>query len=144
MRVSEVRKLSWYQIYGNFVQLIKTKSNQKRKIYLYTEVRTPLDKLPRLGDRVFPFISSSTTVSHKFNDICDDIGLSKQYSPYWLRHSFATYTIENSKDVYGTKDILGHADLKTTEIYTHYNPEQQQNIIENFGKTMPVLQKLDN
>ena len=63
---------------------------------------------------------------------------SKHIHPHMLRHSFASHVLDSSKDLLAVKDLLGHADISSTQIYTHLNFQQLADV---FDKAHPRAKK---
>jgi len=95
--------------------ILKIQAGLKQKNdYLFTNGR---------GSRL-----TETTIQKIVSQSAEKAGIRKNVSPHTLRHSFATHLLENGTDIRYIQELLGHAKLQTTQIYTHVASSNLQNI----------------
>ncbi|MFB4203236.1 Tyrosine recombinase XerC [wastewater metagenome] len=74
------------------------------------------------------------SIQQRLRALADERGLGRPVHPHMLRHAFATHLLESSGDLRAVQELLGHASLATTQVYTHLD---FQHLAEVYDRTHP-------
>jgi integrase/recombinase XerD len=130
LRVSEIARitLSEVNLEAGFLRVVG-KGNKERIVPVGKQavdwLRRYLGEARNGQTRAEVFLSlrgtalSRKTIWHLIKKYAHAAGVAKNITPHTLRHSFATHLLENGGDLRVIQEMLGHADIATTQIYTH-------------------------
>ena len=129
LRLSELCGLRWAQVdLDEGLVTVHGKGRRERMVPVGSHARAALAQWrastgATASDPVFPGRGGAPitprAVQLRVRQLGLRQGLFKQVHPHMLRHSFASHVLESSGDLRGVQELLGHADLATTQIYTH-------------------------
>ena len=147
LRLSELKNLRLEQLHldAGFINVIG-KGNKERVVPVgrtataalnrFIESARPKLVTPRSPANVFltkrgtPF--ASVTLWLRIKNRVRRAGVSRNITPHMLRHSFATHLLEHGADLRVIQELLGHASISTTEIYTHVTGNRLRDIHRKF------------
>lgn len=147
LRLAELRNLRLEQLHlvAGFITIIG-KGNKERVVPVgrkavealdrYIEAGRPKLVTPKSPSNVFltqrgsPF--AQVTLWKRIKDRVRRAGVGRNVTPHMLRHSFATHLLEHGADLRVIQELLGHASISTTEIYTHVSGNRLRDIHRKF------------
>ncbi len=144
MRVSEIADLSLRQLNWEEAEIRVVGKGSKERMVLMSDsamghLRRYLDAArphfqPVNTDKLFLNRSgkplSSRSIDRMLKMRARKAGISKPISPHTLRHTFATHLLEGGADLRVVQELLGHASLSTTQIYTHVSQDRLRQVYQ--------------
>ena len=122
---------------GNKTRLVPVGSRAAEALsdYLSTE-RPGLVRSGRTSTHIFLSVRGGSLTTNRIRQILKAraklAGLEGNIYPHLLRHSFATHLLGNGADLRVIQEMLGHADIATTQIYTHVDQRQLKELHKKF------------
>lgn len=149
LRISELTHLKMNQLHLT-MSLIQTKGKGDKEriipisdtakkwleLYIDTSRQVLLSKSSKESPYVF-LNSRGNQLSRqglwkKIKKLVQEAGIKQNVTPHTLRHSFATHLLENGADLRIVQELLGHADISTTQIYTHITKQRLQSVYQEY------------
>ena len=126
LRLDEARNLNWQDIDFDreIIHLKTAKGDKERVVFLHKKLIVALGMYGTKEEGPI-FVSqregkyNKRTIQQIIKSASKKDGIRKNTTPHTLRHSFATHLLESGADIRYIQQLLGHKDLKTTQIYTH-------------------------
>ena len=152
MRVSELSNLNFgdlnieeneIRVFGKGAKERIVLISDRAKQYLVQYIKTARNliatgyELGEINDNTPLFINNTgyrlqnKTIRKAINDVVEKIELPKKVTPHVFRHSFATHLIENGADLRVVQELLGHAGISNTQIYTHISMKHMQEVYDS-------------
>ncbi|MGH7003992.1 MAG: site-specific tyrosine recombinase XerD [Alphaproteobacteria bacterium] len=122
---------------GGKERLVPLSDPAREALAAYKEVRGPFCRNGAESPYLFPSRGGSGYLTrHRFaqllKQLAGEAGITPaKVSPHVLRHAFATHLLNRGADLRSVQQMLGHADIATTQIYTHVLDERLQSLVEN-------------
>lgn len=121
---------------GNKTRLVPVGTKALEAIRDYLENERPALVKHRTGSEIFLSSRGTGMTTVRFWQIlksaAKDAGLDANVYPHLLRHSFATHLLSNGADLRIIQELLGHADISTTQVYTHVDQNRLKSVHHRF------------
>jgi len=98
---------------------------KERNIYVHKDLNDNPLFISRQGLRISP-----RTVQSRLKKLFDSVAAGSGFTPHLMRHTFATHLLDHGADIRAVKELLGHASLSSTQIYTHLETKKMKKIFE--------------
>lgn len=131
MRYSDCISLAWSQVEDSEDGCRVVFRQQKTKNLEYISINEQARQY--MGERSDGLVFGFIYISQLNNDIrawMKDAGIKKKITFHCARHTFATLLLSLGTDIYVVSRLLGHTDIKTTQIYAHILDEQKREAVE--------------
>ena len=121
---------------GNKTRVIPVGSRAREALTDYLEEERPLLIRIKSGSEIFLSIRGRGLTTARVRQVCKEraaqAGIEANIYPHLLRHSFATHLLSNGADLRIIQEMLGHADIATTQIYTHVDERRLKEVHRKF------------
>lgn len=151
LRISDLLQLRWSDFDGQYIRLRMQKTRRAVEIPVSASVQKTLEKyrdlFSRPNSRIFPVLDRVKDRPDEFSKlrrliygtahvnlilkrVAARAGITKKVSTHVARHTFATMLISKGASIYDVKELLGHQDVKVTQVYAHLLDGRKRELVE--------------
>lgn len=151
LRISDLLLLKWSDYDGYNISIRMKKTHRKVVVPVLDKVRLILESYRNIfadgSEYVFPLLefsspcsgpfiedrailSATATINNRLKKIAERAGVSKTVSSHVGRHSFATMLISRGASIYDVKELLGHSDVRVTQVYAHMTDNRRRTVMD--------------
>ena len=155
LRVSEMCELKFGDLFleeqyvqvigkGNKERLVPMSDDSVGRILDYLPIRQRVEAKPGFAHHLF-LSRNRTAISRQMvfmiiKDLAKSAGITQRISPHTFRHSFATHLLEGGANLQAIKEMLGHVNIATTEIYTHVDRSRlREEILQHHPRNLDKI-----
>jgi len=140
LRISDIKSLTWGDINREPLQVAKRQEKTERKVFIplhETAWKIINDNaLHNYKALIFPGLTKSKTNTNQYlKDWAKKTGIEKQIGWHTARHTFAVLSLESGAEIYTVSKLLGHTDLKTTQVYANATDKMKREAVN----ALPVI-----
>ena len=145
IRIGEASNISVSDIiHSERTILIHGKGRKQRLIYIscpqtwdnlsqWIDIRKSISKSDKLFINRYGEPLSIHGIEHIYKHLKKGAGITEHSTPHYLRHTFATNLLSNGADLRSVQELLGHASVATTEIYTEVSAKRKIEVLDKFN-----------
>lgn len=143
LRYSDIEKLTWGEIeyldgMGNVLSFRQQKTLKVENLPISDQAMQILGPRGKPDQRVFPTLKYSCQISKALRDWAEAAGVKKKLTFHCFRHTFATLQFSQGTDIYTVSKLLGHRELKTTQVYVKVMDATKRTAVDKLKIDMPL------
>lgn len=133
LRWSDIAKLKWSEVQGNLIRYRQKKTKSVESLPINDDAIKLLGERGGEDEKVFNIVYNVWN-NQKLKQWVLRAGITKNITFHNARHTYATLMLSHGTDIFVVSKLLGHAHVKTTQVYTKVVPEARVAAVNNFPK----------
>jgi integrase/recombinase XerC len=127
---------------GNKTRIVPMGAHAMQALQKWLQIRSTISKIDTASKAVFIGLQgrriSARNIQYRLKEWSIKQGINSSVHPHMLRHSFASHVLQSSGDLRAVQEMLGHANISTTQVYTHLD---YQHLTKVYDQAHPRAKK---